>query len=87
MPNLVFPIFRACLLVPLGLGFQFAQAAGGSARGVMVVSVQVVATCTVFTQPSAIAVASCQDRTPFVLHREVQLSQDFPSVQMLTIRY
>jgi hypothetical protein len=93
MPNLAFPVFRACLLVPLGLGLQVAHAVGGttsakaSASGVMAVSVQVVATCIASTRPGAGAAASCQDRTAFVLSREMQLSQVAPDVQVLTIRY
>jgi hypothetical protein len=99
MPNLVFFIFRACLVVPLGLGVQVVQAVGGSANastsartsGLMSVSVQVVATCTASitssTQLGAGDAASCQDRTPFVLSHAVRLSQMAPGAQVLTIRY
>lgn len=93
MPNPAFPIMRACFLVLLGLGAQVAHAAADAthvssmARGVMAVSVQVVATCTASAQKSAGAVASCQDGTPYVLSHEKQFLKVARGIQVLTIRY
>ena len=85
MPNFGSPVIRACLCFPLGLAVQ--AVSGTDARGVMSVSVQVVATCTASTQPRAPATAQCEDRTPFVLSRAVQLSPAGQGVQVLTICY